>query len=396
MTINTQRNLSLGIAGDLLLTAVVTVSFLSIFSLPSGLLHLQDYALLAAAHLAYLLIGIYGWKFQKPARSLLSVSGYFALQIPLAAFIYYWSYGNAWLVLLPLASQSIELPRLWTLFVSLLLLLATVSPALFPERFLTTGLFLPEELAFPRFLVNLWEFAMALMFVLLFSELAARERQARAELDAAHRALGEYAVQAEDFATAQERNRLAREIHDSLGHHLTIINMQLEAARALMDNQPELARTALTQAQSLTRAGLAEVRQSVAALRASPLESRSLPEAITLLVDECSRSGISTQFRVNGAPCTLQPPAKLALFRTAQEGLTNIRKHARSTQARISLDYTGNTVRLTVWDNGAGAKDTGGGFGLIGLQERSRLLGGQVQIRTALGEGFTLQMEVPG
>jgi len=222
-----------------------------------------------------------------------------------------------------------------------------------------------------------------------------RERQARAALAEAHRRLGEYAVQVADLAMVQERNRLAREIHDSLGHHLTAIHVHLEAARTLLDGQPALARDALAKAQSLTREGLAEVRRSVAALRASPVAGRALPEALAQVVDECRRVGLPAELTVIGAVRPLPPPATEALFRAAQEGLTNARKHARAARAEVTVDYADATVvRLTVRDDGVGAAQTEGGFGLVGVRERVQLLGGRVEIRTAPGQGFALVVEI--
>lgn len=396
------RRLNLGLAGDLLLAVLVVIDLVLAFTLPPGVLRLGDYVALAAASLAYLLVGIYGWRMWERGRSLGAARVYFAVQLSLGAFIVYWGYGSAWLLLLPLASQSIELSRRGTLLVCLLLVTIIALPGLLPARLLASGLVQAEGLAADTLLTCL-EFTMSLVFVLLFSEVVVRERQARAELDEAHRRLGEYAVQAEDLATVQERNRLAREIHDSLGHHLTIVNVQLEAARTLLDSQPALAHDALDKAQSLTQEGLAEVRRSVAALRTSPLEARSLPEALASLVDECRRAGIPTELAVTGNPRPLPPAAKQALFRAAQEGLTNVRKHAQADQAEVRLDYGDDAkgeaqqvVRLTVRDDGQGATDTSGGFGLLGLRERARLLGGRVQIRTAPGQGFTLSVEAPG
>jgi signal transduction histidine kinase len=395
------RRLNLGPIGDVLLAVLVVIDLVFAFTLPPGVLHLGDYVALAVASLAYLLVGIYGWRMWERARSSGAARVYFAVQLSLGAFIVCWGYGSAWLLLLPLASQSIELPRRGTLLVCLSLVAIIALPGLFPARLLASGLVQPEGLAADTFLTSL-EFSMAIVFVLLFSELVVRERQARATLDEAHRRLGEYAVQVEDLATIQERNRLAREIHDSLGHHLTAIHVHLEAARTLLDGQPApdapLAAigTSLDKAQSLTQEGLAEVRRSVAALRASPLEGRSLQEALTTVVDECCRAGIAAELVVRGVPRPLLPPAKQALFRAAQEGLTNVRKHAQASQAEVTLDYGNEVVCLTVQDNGIGAVEAGSGFGLLGVRERVQLLGGRAEVHSAPGEGFRLQVEVPG
>ena len=120
------------------------------------------------------------------------------------------------------------------------------------------------------------EFAAAETFVVAFTWLAAGERRARRELAAANRKLAEYATQSEELATAQERNRLARELHDSLGHYLTVVHVQIQAAASQLELAPSRARQALTKAARLTHEGLEDVRRSVAALRASPMHGRPL------------------------------------------------------------------------------------------------------------------------
>jgi signal transduction histidine kinase len=249
------------------------------------------------------------------------------------------------------------------------------------------------------------------LFVVVFTNVATRERTARkeverlaAELGAANQKLRAHAEQVEELATARERNRLAREIHDSLGHYLTVINVQLEAARLLLEGAqpaqpPETVRalTALRKAQSLAQEGLGDVRRSVAALRAGPNGTRPLPEALTALADEARAAGIVTQFHLHGQPRSLSAQAELTLYRAAQEALTNVRKQARSSKAEVTLDYAApERVRLTVADNGVGSAEPSGGFGLLGLRERVQLLGGIVSTQTAPGEGFRLEVEAPG
>ena len=247
------------------------------------------------------------------------------------------------------------------------------------------------------------QFLLAYAFVILYTLAAEREHQARteverlaAELQQANLQLREYAAQAEELATVHERNRLAREIHDGLGHYLTGINMQIQAGRAVLDYDREVAMDALDQAQSLAQEGLTEVRRSVSALRASPLDNQSLPQAIEGLVDECRASGIATAFSVLGEVRGLAPQIDLALYRVAQEGMTNMRKYAQTTSAEVTLDYRDqDEIRLTICDQGVGTDDPSGGYGLVGVRERVHLLGGTVQVETAPGEGFTLQVQVP-
>jgi signal transduction histidine kinase len=344
--------------------------------------------------LLFVLLGVRGyeltWRIHPPVGPLV----YFLVQSFLAGLIIYLSEaaGLMALLVLPITAQAAgDLSRRWTVAVCALALAALAVPVwLIADLVSALG-------AGVSILVGI-------VFTVTFTDIAVSEARARqeverlaAELREANQRLREYAAQAEELATMKERNRLAREIHDTLGHHLTAVNVQLEAARAVLDADPERARQAVENAQAMTRQGLAEVRSSVAALRASPVERRPLPEAISDLVDELDASGLIAEFALTGEPRELAPEAKLALYRAAQEGLTNVRRHARASWARVELDYEDSArVRLIVEDNGVGSGSVEGGFGLLGVEERIRLLDGGVRTETAPREGFTLTVEVPG
>jgi signal transduction histidine kinase len=252
----------------------------------------------------------------------------------------------------------------------------------------------------------LLEFSYAVLFTLVFSTLAVSSEKARGEverlageLSAANRKLREYAVQAEELAATRERNRLAREIHDSLGHYLTVVNVQIEAARALWHSDSIRARDALDKAQRLTQQVLQDIRRSVATLRSSPLDEQPLVETLNEVVNESCASGLRTEMQVQGEARVLLPQASLTLYHAGQEGLTNARKHARATRAWLVLDFRDAAkICLRVTDDGAGAATEAppGGFGLLGLQERVQLLGGAVRVQTSPGAGFSLEVEVPG
>ena len=241
-----------------------------------------------------------------------------------------------------------------------------------------------------------------IFFLAVFADMRLKEQRAReraerlmVELEEANVQLAAYATQAEELAMTQERNRLAREIHDNLGHTLTIVNMQLEAAKVVMDSDPGRALDAMNKAQELAQKGLTRVRESVAALRESPVSSRPLDEAIASLVREAQSSGIVTEFQVAGEPQALEHKVGLALYRAAQEGLTNVRRHARASRVDVLLDFQPREVRLEVRDNGVGAVETSGGFGLLGIRERMQLLGGRAEFHTGAGKGFCLIATVP-
>ncbi len=236
----------------------------------------------------------------------------------------------------------------------------------------------------------------SVLFAAVITELLQREQRTRRELAEAHERLRDYAAQAERLATAQERNRVARDIHDGLGHSLTVVQMQVKAARAVLATDPAKADDVLAKAQRQSEEALAEVRRSVAALR-EPRPTPPLPEALRALAQESSAAGVVTSLAVTGAERALPDETREALYRAAQEGLTNVRKHARATHADLVLDYADAAVRLELRDDGTGAVDGGSpGFGLLGLRERAAHLGGRVQVGPAPGQGWTLRVEVPG
>jgi signal transduction histidine kinase len=248
-------------------------------------------------------------------------------------------------------------------------------------------------------------FGFAILFTIVFSVLAVQSEKARsevqrlaAELGAANRRLREYAVQAEELSATRERNRIAREIHDSLGHFLTVANVQLEAARALAPTNPAQAHAAVGKAQAFIQEGLQDIRRSVASLRTSPLANKPLSQALHELVDASGAETPVAEFALRGAPRDLPPPVELSLYRAAQEGLTNARKHARAQHVSVVLDFrTERAVLLSVQDDGCGATNEleQGGFGLRGLRERAQLLGGALRIQTAPNAGYVLNFEVP-
>lgn len=261
-------------------------------------------------------------------------------------------------------------------------------------------------------------FGAAFAFTSIFTVIArqavvARRREAklREEVEAANQQLRDQAAQAEDLATTRERNRVAREIHDGVGHYLTVVKTQLDAAAALLPAQPERAREAVVKAAKLTGDALDDVRRSVGALRAEEVRA-SLPEALRELTTEVE---MPVTLRVEGEARALAPGLAHALFRSAQEGLTNVRKHAGATAAEVVLDFRiQDRVRLVVMDdgrgargaddaNGAGAANGGsgvngpraGGFGLVGIRERIEVLGGCVESGSRGEGGFALTVEVP-
>ncbi|MFB9684295.1 sensor histidine kinase [Amycolatopsis plumensis] len=237
---------------------------------------------------------------------------------------------------------------------------------------------------------------MSVLFAAIITELSLREQRSRSELAEAYAKLRDHAAQAERLATAQERNRVARDIHDGLGHSLTVVQMQVKAARAVLPTDPAKADDVLAKAQEQAETALAEVRRSVRTLR-EPRPVPPLPEALEALAEETSATGVTARLTVTGTERPLADEQREALYRAAQEGLTNVRKHAGASTADVVLGYAAGAVRVEVRDDGRGSDGAAStGFGLVGLRERAEHLGGELAFTSTPGRGSALTMEIPG
>lgn len=239
-------------------------------------------------------------------------------------------------------------------------------------------------------------FGLGLFFVLKLVSTLLSERRAKEELAAAHEQLRQYALQIEELAAVQERNHIAREIHDSLGHTLTAQNIQLQTAVKLWQRDPSKAHSFLQQAQQLAATAMQEVRRSVRALR-EDAEEPPLEEAIAHLVKDFQQgTGIAISTSIKGQTI-ICPRMRKTLHRTVQEALTNIRKHAQATQVNIQLSTTANDVNLVIEDNGQGfdANQQSDGFGLQGMRERVAAVSGTLQLETEPGSGCRIIVKLP-
>lgn len=208
-------------------------------------------------------------------------------------------------------------------------------------------------------------------------------------------------ARSEELGAVQERNRLAREIHDTLAQGLAGIALQLETAEALLESgaDPERARQSVNQGLRLARANLEEARRSVLDLRAAPLEGRRLPDALAALAEEIeNKQRLQVKFSATGASHPLPVRLEVGLYRIAQEALANVVQHAAASQASLQLLASQGQVKLIVADNGRGfdpAHIPPGRYGLVGLNERARLLGGKLYLESNPGAGTRLEVSVP-
>ncbi|MCU0565763.1 MAG: sensor histidine kinase [Oculatellaceae cyanobacterium Prado106] len=242
---------------------------------------------------------------------------------------------------------------------------------------------------------------LSIAFVILFVSALIAERQGRDQVAIANHQLRQYALQVEDLAAEQERTRIARDIHDSLGHALTALNLQLEAALKLWATQPQQAYRFLNEAKQMGTEALQSVRQSVVAMRTDPLQGQSLEDAIaTLLQNFQNHTGIRLIQHID-LPPDGSGNLNLAIYRILQEALTNIRKHAHATEVRIELGLEETEkvphLVLKIQDNGQGflPDQNQTGFGLQGMRERTLALGGRLKIESAPGSGCQIWVNIP-
>jgi two-component system NarL family sensor kinase len=201
----------------------------------------------------------------------------------------------------------------------------------------------------------------------------------------------------------EERNRLAREIHDTLAQSLAAIAMQLETADALLEDgrHPEQLSSAVRRALELTRGTLEEARRSVLELRAAPLDGRTLLEALGSLVRELDGGAGGTpavRVSVDGDARALPPDVEIGFYRIAREALSNVLRHARARSAAVELSVSPEAARLRITDDGVGFSPhqvPRGRFGLIGMNERAKLLGGTLHVDSHVGRGTTVEVAVP-
>jgi signal transduction histidine kinase len=245
-------------------------------------------------------------------------------------------------------------------------------------------------------LLGLISLVLALLLGLWIARIVAQSRRRAellAELAATRATLERVSREAGVLA---ERERLAREIHDTLAQGFTSVLILLEAA---LSADPASAREMMGRARDTARENLAEARALVAALTPPELSRTSLPEALRRLVDRATvPSGLHAVFEVSGTPRGLPTEHEVAVLRTAQEALTNVRRHAAASKVVVVLHYRDEGVGLRVADDGRGfdpAAVSSGGFGLEGMRSRAAGVGGVLTVDSERGRGVTICLEVP-
>ena len=219
----------------------------------------------------------------------------------------------------------------------------------------------------------------------------ARERAARAERGREERARS---------AVTEERARIARELHDVVGHSVSVMTVQASAVRRLLRPEQQREREALLIVEQTGREALAEMRRMVGVLR-RPEEAPALApqpslEHLGKLVEQAREAGLPVDLRVEGEPLPLPAGVDLTAYRLVQEGLTNTLKHARAERAQVLVRYSDGDIEVTVSDDGQGAgSGDGGGHGLVGMRERVAVYGGELEAGPRPEGGYRLRAKLP-
>ena len=236
------------------------------------------------------------------------------------------------------------------------------------------------------------------LFIRAIATQSEQRQFALEELSAARTDLAEASRRAGAMA---ERQRMARDIHDTVAQGLTSIVMLLEAAEQGLTQAGGEARGHIDQAKRTAREGLADLRRSVLSLRPSELQQSSLPEALELVVRRwAERTDVAASIQVSGEPYPLHPDTEVALLRTTQEALANVAKHARAQRVTVTLTFGAGETSLDIRDDGQGfvvssSEESDGGFGLTGVRQRLASVGGRAAVTTTSDAGTALVAAVP-
>jgi signal transduction histidine kinase len=344
--------------------------------------------------IAYISIGIYIYAYCLQRKNTQLNLLYFFVQVVLGSLIVYLGEGSGFsaILLLPLAGHAVVMFSGYWLY---MINGAIVLGYLFAVR------------AYSGEWTNVWStlptVIAGLIYIMIFTQMALDEEYSRQraeklynELESANSRLIKYANEIEELATIQERNRLAREIHDGLGHYLTTILIQLQAAEAVLPFDKEKALDAIEKAKKQSKLALIDVRKSVSAFRYDPYNPEDLDSLIIKALTPCEWVGITTWFDMNGQKRNLSNIVNSTIFRIVQETVNNACKYSQAENYYLNISYENKyELKINIRDDGVGTDVLQGGFGLLGLKERIELINGTINIITSPNQGFKLEISLP-
>jgi signal transduction histidine kinase len=291
-----------------------------------------------------------------------------------------WQYDLRWVVLFSLAINGLEI----------------AFGLLFPQPIfiIARGGVADNTIFYGRLIARLFSF---LILGYVVTRLVAAQRAQRHDLAAANKKLIQHAATLEQLATSLERNRISRELHDTLAHTLSAQTVQLEAVMAVWEPAPPKAQEMLRQMLATARTGLEETRRALRALRASPLEDLGLAQAVRLLAqDFTERNSLALEMDIAEHIDDVSPEVEQCYYRVAQEALENAVRHANARQVRVTLSQVNGSVTLTVSDDGRGLEESEPenrpGLGIQGMRERAEMIGATLELTSAPGKGTTVRL----
>jgi signal transduction histidine kinase len=259
----------------------------------------------------------------------------------------------------------------------------------------------PGSPFWPPITVMLIQAASFLVVGYFISTLIQLLRQQQETLTQANACLAAHAATLEELTISRERNRLARELHDTLAHTLSGLSVHLEMMRVYWETDPTAIRPMLDTSLEATRTGLQETRRALKHLRASPLEDLGLVLALRQMATEAAeRAGVQLDLHLPEQEPSLEPPVEQCLYRVAQEATANVAHHANATRLTVGLSLHHTEAVLRICDDGCGfmtnEETAPGHFGLTGMRERARLAGGTLTIFSQPGKGTTVELRIEG
>lgn len=315
-----------------------------------------------------------------------------ATKLPIESILTLQMWGSMIVLLLPLIIiawqyhfQQVIVFSLGITLLNVLIISLTVEPEAFESPLVTSSLLF----RLITFMVIGW----------LVVRLMSGQREQRRALEEANRKLTYHAATLEQLTTTRERNRLARELHDTLAHTLSALAVQLEAVNALWSSKPDQAYTRLQKSIEVTRSGLTETRRVLQDLRASPLEDLGLALAIRHLAEStASRGGLKLDLHIAERLGSVPPDIEQAFYRITQETLANVNSHANARNLTVQLGRFDSRLTLTVSDDGMGFDPSPPHperrFGIQGMRERADMIGGILEIESQPNQGTIVMLSV--
>lgn len=217
-----------------------------------------------------------------------------------------------------------------------------------------------------------------------------------AELEMANIQMKDYTVTLEENTKMKERNRLAREIHDILGHSLTSITTGLEACIEILGINPDLTKTQMEKLLGLSRKGLDDVRRSVKELKVDKIVKSDFIEAIKELVQDINDcTPVDVELQILGQQMKLKEDEQQILYRIIQESITNAIRHGKASNISLDIEFIHHELQISIQDNGGGCDQVEEGFGLSHIREWLELLNGRMSYTSSGGKGFLLNVSIP-